>query len=215
MRFYSIGETFNHLTVMSLHHTRRTPNGTIRYYMNCKCVCGNSCIKLLDSLRNGRTKSCGCATGENHRKLAYYNKALSHILAGMKQRCYNRKAEKYKNCGGRGITVCNEWLSDSDNFIKWALSHGYKGGLQIDRIDVNGNYEPSNCRWISNRENSWNRTNNRNITYNGINYCFSEFCHKFNIKNRPKAYYRFYNRGDSVEDILSQRDNGDFDKEVV
>lgn len=215
MGSYSIGETFNHLTITSLHHTRRTPNGTIRYYMTCKCDCGNECVKLLNKVRTGQAKSCGCFRGKSHRKLAYYHKTLANILTGMKQRCYNTNAEKYKNYGERGIKVCGEWLRDSDTFIKWALHNGYKDGLQIDRIDVDGNYEPSNCRWITNRENAWNKTNNNSIIYQGVKYCFSEFCYKFNIKNRPKAYYRFYNRGDSVEDLLHQRDNGDFDKEVV
>lgn len=215
MGSYSVGETFNHLTIMSLHHIKRTPNGTIRYYMTCECDCGNKCIKALHQVRNGHVKSCGCSRGENNRKLAYYHKTLSTVLASIKQRCYNVKAEKYKNYGMRGIKVCDEWLNNSDTFIKWALNNGYKKGLQIDRIDVNGNYEPSNCRWITNRENSWNRTNNNNIVYQGVTYCFSEFCYKFNIKNRPKAYHRFYNRGDSVDDLLRQRDNGDFDKEVV
>ena len=213
--FYSIGETFNHLTIISLHHTRRTPNGTIRYYMNCVCDCGNKCIKGLNQIRNGHVKSCGCSRGENLRKLAYNNKTLATILTAMKQRCYNVNADNYSRYGGRGIKVCDEWLADSDSFIIWATVNGYKKGLQIDRIDTDGNYEPNNCRWVSNRVNSWNKRNNRKINYNGIEYCFSEFCYKFNIKNRPKAYYRFYNRGDSVEDLLIQRDNGDFTKEVI
>lgn len=215
MGFYSIGDTFNHLTILSLDHTRKTPNGTIRHYMKCSCDCGNKCIKPLHAIRNGNVKSCGCARGENNRKLAYYNRRLSNILSTMKQRCYNKNDEHYKNWGARGITICDEWLKDSDAFIIWAINNGYKDGLQIDRIDINGNYEPSNCRWITNRENSWNKTNNRKLTYKGKEYCFSEFCYKFNIKNRPKAYYRYFNRGDSIENILNQRDNGDFDKEVV
>lgn len=85
----------------------------------------------------------------------------------MKTRCFNSRNPKYKDYGGRGITICKEWL-EFKNFHEWALSHGYKEGLTLDRIDVNGNYEPSNCRWITAAEQAKNKRTCRLITYNGI-----------------------------------------------
>lgn len=82
---------------------------------------------------------------------------LYNILRGMKQRCGNPNVQCYKNYGGRGISVCDEWLNSFDAFSDWAYANGYEEHLQIDRIDVNGNYEPSNCRWVTPKENANNR----------------------------------------------------------
>lgn len=84
----------------------------------------------------------------------------------MMHRCYNPKREKYKDYGGRGITVCNEW-HDPNTFINWSYTHGYQTGLQIDRIDNGRGYSPDNCRWVTAKENSRNRRNTVFLTING------------------------------------------------
>lgn len=100
---------------------------------------------------------------------------LYRIWLSMKNRCENSNRPKYKDYGGRGISVCEEW-HDAKTFCKWALENGYEEGLQIDRIDVNGNYEPSNCRWVTPKENSRNRRNTVYLTINGETKSVVEWC---------------------------------------
>lgn len=94
-------------------------------------------------------------------------KTYSHWV-NMKTRCLNKNNVKYKNYGGRGITICDEWINNFANFHYWALNNGFEEGLSLDRIDVNGNYEPNNCRWITMTEQAKNKRNNKNITYKGL-----------------------------------------------
>jgi hypothetical protein len=98
----------------------------------------------------------------------------------MKQRCYNENHSSYKRYGGRGITVCDEWKNDFVEFRNWAINNGYKDGLTLDRINNNGDYEPSNCRWATLLEQANNKSNNRYITYDGETKTYSEWCR---IKN--------------------------------
>lgn len=100
---------------------------------------------------------------------------LSSILSHMKQRCYNKNSPDYKNYGARGIEVCKEWRENSKSFVKWAKENGYADNLTIDRIDVNGNYCPENCRWITIEQQQRNRTNNKRITWNGETHVCSEW----------------------------------------
>jgi hypothetical protein len=102
-------------------------------------------------------------------------KRIKAILNGMKTRCNNPNAKDYKNYGGRGVQVCSEWSNDTSSFVKWSLENGYTDELTIDRIDVNGNYEPSNCRWITMKEQSNNRTTSRFVTINGVTKTMQEW----------------------------------------
>ena len=105
----------------------------------------------------------------------------------MRNRCNNPHREKYKDYGSRGICVCEEWNNSAQNFCEWALSNGYKEGLQIDRIDNDGNYCPENCRWVTPKENSRNRRNTKYLTLNGITKCVSEWC-----ETMPISQYTIY-----------------------
>jgi len=143
-----------------------------RHYGIFKCqYCGKEFTSMLYGIRIGETKSCGC-----------YNKikSITHGLSkhrfydtwkNMMRRCYKEYSESYKNYGGRGIRVCDEWLDDATNFIKWA-EETHIEGYSLDRIDNDGNYEPSNCRWASNIVQALNqRMNTRNTSgYVGIHY---------------------------------------------
>ena len=101
----------------------------------------------------------------------------------MKKRCYNENSKSYKSYGERGIIICKEWLNDFINFYNWSIKNGYADNLSIDRIDVNGNYEPNNCRWATQKEQANNTRRNRYLTYKGETHTISEWSDIFNLKS--------------------------------
>lgn len=132
---------------------------------------------------------------------------LNNLYHSIKRRCYAEKCSSYKNYGGRGIKVCDEWLGKDGfrNFANWAYANGYdenapRGECTIDRIDVNGNYEPSNCRWVSNKEQSNNKRNNRYIEIDGVTFTFKQWCEKYNIS--AGAVYGRMERGMDFETAI-------------
>ena len=156
-----IGQKFGKLLVLEKTNEKAKNNGEYKY--KCICDCGKKILVRGSNLKQGNSKSCGCShsnsiTKENHRLYVIYD--------NMKARCNNPKNVGYKNYGGRGIKVCNEWNKDFNIFVKWALENGYKDNLTLDRINNNGNYEPSNCRWATKIEQANNMRTNRFITYN-------------------------------------------------
>jgi hypothetical protein len=107
----------------------------------------------------------------------------------MKKRCYNKKVDKYKNYGARGITVCDEWLNSFEVFCDWCLNNGWQEQLQIDRIDVNGNYCPSNCRMITKVENGFNKTNTFYVEFDGIKIGLSELLYRNKKSNKYRCIW--------------------------
>lgn len=127
-----------------------------RYFVKCKCKCGQFAVIRTDSLNSGLTQSCGCFRLEIKTTHNQSNSRLYRIWNQMRQRCANPKQISYHNYGGRGITVCKTWLKFSP-FSVWALSHGYADNLSIDRIKNNLGYRPSNCKWATRVEQRRNR----------------------------------------------------------
>jgi len=148
------GKPFGRLKAIEPHPVRSNA-GRVRWI--CECSCGNETIVTSQNLITKHTKSCGCIQ-EKHNYASHEEKhPLYEVWSGMKRRCYNPNKLSYKNYGGRGIIVCDEWRGSANTFINWALVNGWKEGLQIDRRDNDGNYCPENCRFVTPRKNILNQ----------------------------------------------------------
>lgn len=158
----------------------------------CRCKCGTEKEVQKKHLLSGNSTSCGCLRNQKQSEKMKANNpcVVKHnmhkakiygIWCNVKNRCYNSNNAKYQYYGGRGIGVCDEW-QEFEPFKEWALSNGYKDGLTIDRIDCDGNYEPSNCRWITIQEQQYNKHNNHLLTYNGRTQTLMEWSRERGIK---------------------------------
>lgn len=192
----SPGEKYNRLTIV-----RETPP-EIRYSnghetplrrIDCICECGKPVNARISALINGTTKSCGCFKNQNvlfnrvtHGKS---KEVLYHIWGNMIQRCVNNKLKRFKHYGGRGIKVCDEWRNDFMAFYNWAMEAGWIQGLQIDRRNNDGNYEPGNCRIVTRKINLNNTSRTRKFNFNGEVLSLTQICEKLNLK-----YYLVHQR---------------------
>lgn len=189
------GLKFGMLTVLKYNN-----DGT----WQCKCDCGNIVNKITWSIQRSPYANCGCVRvckGNTKHNLCY--ERLYGIYEKMKGRCFTPTDTSYKNYGGRGVKIADVWLGENGfiNFHDWAINNGYSNELTIDRINVDGDYEPSNCRWVNQKTQQNNRRNNRRITYNDQTHTIAEWA---NIKDMP--YDRLQARiahGWSIEDALN------------
>ena len=169
----------------------------------CKCDCGNEIIVTSSNLVSGRTSSCKICgkkrLSEKNKKHGMTSTKLYGVWNSVKTRSTNTNSKSYKDYGARGIRICEEW-KESSNFFEWALENGYKNGLEIDRIDVNGNYEPSNCRWVTRIVQQNNMRKNHIVEYNGQSKTIAEWSRELNIKY--DKLWKSIKKGLGIEDIL-------------
>jgi len=210
------GRKFGKLTVVERapnYKTKTNKNTSITQW-KCICDCGGEKIAAGTSLRRGITWHCGCEKRKMPIKHGYSHTRLHDKWIGIRQRCYNKNDAEYKNYGGRGITVCEEWSGThgAENFIKWALENGWDDSkdtadMTIDRIDFNGNYAPSNCRLVGKEIQANNKRNCIYIEYNGETMTLAQLCKKYNL-NYDRVHDRYTKKGYSLEEAMFTPKNG-------
>lgn len=192
-----IGQKFGKLTILSVE---RIGSETM---CDCVCECGKMTHTYVSKVIHGEIASCGCMRGVRHGE---HGTRLYRIWQGMKNRCRNPKMANYSYYGGKGITYTPEWES-FQGFSKWAKANGYADNLTIDRIDVNGDYCPENCRWVDWSTQCRNKTSNVYIQRGNERYCLTEFCELFNLSY--SAIETAFQRGKlTVEDIAKKAPDG-------
>ena len=201
------GQKFNRLTVIKRVdkpiHLKKNET-----YWLCLCECGNNTILTSTSLKAGKTKSCGCYHKEKQTIHGKNKHHLYRIWCAMIQRCYNANNKQYHFYGGRGITVCDDWKNNFQAFYDWSYLNGYtdektltgRHKLTIDRVDNDGNYEPSNCRWVTQKEQSNNTRKNHLIVINGETKTMQQWADLYNINKH--TFYARYKKGLREESLI-------------
>ena len=175
----------------------------------CECDCGNHVIVKGKELRNGHTRSCGCLIHDitvnrntKHGDATRSSRTrLYGIWLNMIARCNNPGRAQYKNYGGRGISVCDEWQKSYESFKNWAMQSGYCDDFTIDRMDVDGLYCPDNCRWVNRKTQNNNKRNNIVVEFRGERHSISEWSQITNIKYST-LYMRLVHYGWTPERAL-------------
>lgn len=204
------GQRFGRLTVIERCGTSKDGQKMYR----CVCDCGNEKITKTGNLRSGHVKSCGCLNKEMTRK-ANRERNTRHggcgtrlygIWFDMRQRCNWEKSTSWANYGGRGIRVCDEWQADFVPFRDWALANGYRDDLTLDRIDVDGNYCPENCRWADLDEQNNNKRTCLYATIGGVTKSVTQWCKETGIP-RHTAYSRIRRGWEPERAVTEPRDD--------
>ena len=201
------GQRFGRFVVIERGEDKLRSNGLVRPRWLCRCDCGAVRLVLGDSLRSGKSKSCGCLKDDvaklTHTTHNLSNHPLYKIWYDMKRRCTNVNTSRYCDYGGRGIQVCSSWDTDFLSFYEWSYANGYKPGLQIDRIDNDGNYCPENCRWSTQMEQANNTRKNVRWTYNGKTQTIAQWASELGM-NPITLRDRVNRYGWSIERALTE-----------
>ena len=196
------GKRFGMLTVTQ-RSSKKTPHGDALW--ECVCDCGKTKIATSHGLRYGNTTHCGCQKGkrisERVRRNGHEPIHMYRIWQNMKTRCYNPKYSLYHRYGGRGITVCDEWLHNFAAFRAWCFENGYDENLTLDRINNDMGYSPDNCRFATVQEQANNRSTNRIISVFGEDMTLAQASRKYGIK-QCTLYSRCVLRGESPDNVI-------------
>ena len=190
MAVINIGDIFGKWKVIGFDNERSKNNKNGAKYYFCECQCDNKTIKSVrgDSLTSKKSTSCGCYNRERVSKAtsrhSSSNSDLYNVWINIKQRCLNKNNPNYKNYGGRGITICDEWINDFVKFQEWSIKNGYQKGLNIDRKDNNKGYSPENCRFITYIENQNNKRTNAYIEFDNQIHTIANWAREININPR-------------------------------
>jgi hypothetical protein len=177
MHTMTVGTRYGRLVVTGFVPPSTRPR---RWKAICTCDCGKvGHVSRFDQLRNGEAQSCGCLQHERTTKHGFWAHPLYHVWRNMMKRCHDPRNKAWEHYGKRGITVCQSWR-DIRNFIA-DMGPSYQEGLQIDRIDTNGDYEPPNCRWATRKEQGRNKRNNVILEHNGERMPFSAWAERMNL----------------------------------
>lgn len=208
------GKRFGRLVVIE-KVGKANSHGTL---WRCKCDCGNIKDVRREYLTSGGTSSCGCLRNELRSKTAYEmgEKNVRHghcrrnnmhplfnVWRGMRSRCKDPKHISYKTYGAKGISVCKEWDEDFVAFYEWCMANGYKKGLALDRIDPKGNYEPDNCRFITQAENNRRQKRTIWIEHNGKRLTIPQWAEELGMEHSTIRYR--YNKGLPIDEILDPK----------
>lgn len=194
------GRVYGSLTVIERAESRTLPCGQKLTMWYCKCDCGKITVVSGSNLKSGNVKSCGC-----HKSASISKKLTRHGYGGT--RLYQEWRDMVRRCKtdhhykGKGISVCSEWVDNVTAFCKWAIANGYSDNLELDRIDNDGNYEPSNCRWVTRKEQMNNYSRNVLIAYNGKVQTISQWADEIGM-SYDKLYNRLYRHWD-IEKALN------------
>ena len=196
------GIRFGRWTVLGPAPNHITKGGYSVSMWDCICDCGTRKAVRGNDLRLGKSVSCGCSLVDNpvSRKHGEAGTHLYMVYHSMKARCYNQNSDDYKHYGGRGICICNEW-QDYEKFREWAISSGYHQGLTIERNDVNGDYCPDNCRWITQKEQTRNKRTTVYLTAFGETKTLISWAEEKGVN--PDAIRSRIKRGWSVEKAIA------------
>lgn len=201
------GKVFTRLTVLNNYEFRPQGNNPKRNrtFWECQCECGNTGFYRSETLLRGETKSCGCLVRSGLRGNFRHGKRHSriyYIWSSVIARCENANSNSFESYGGRGITLCRAWREDFMAFDRWANSNGYTEDLTLDRIDNSGNYEPSNCRWVTLLVQANNKRNNRIIEIDGVSKTLADWSKMVTLSY--KHFHMMLKRGKDIKAILSE-----------